>query len=183
VKRWLWWLIGGIGVVVVVVVVVALLGGGGGASGMSVSDAWSRSTASSQTTAALYATISNNDGTKNALVGVKVPSSVAMSTQLHHDMTMPTTTMGGSSTTMGGSSMGGSSTTMAPSSSSADTDMTTMQEVTSIPVSGDATFKLQPGGYHVMLMDLAKPLTKGEHFDVTFQFEHGPSKTVSVTVK
>ena len=175
-KRWLWWVVGGVAVVAIVVVVVSLAGGSDGATGMSVSDAWSRSTASSQTTAAVYATVTNNDGVKNALVAVSVPSAVAMSSQLHETMTTP-------ATSMGGTSMGGTSTTMANSSSTTDPGMTGMQEVPSIPVPGNATVKLQPGGYHVMLMDLAKPLTKGERFQVTLQFAHGASKTVSVQVK
>ena len=79
--------------------------------------------------------------------------------------------------------MGGTATTMANSSSTTDPGMTGMQEVPSIPVPGNATVKLQPGGYHVMLMDLAKPLTKGERFQVTLQFAHGASKAVSVQVK
>ncbi len=41
---------------------------------------------------------------------------------------------------------------------------------------------LQPGGYHIMLMDLKQPLKKGEHFPITLTFEHAAPVTTQVTV-
>ena len=45
------------------------------------------------------------------------------------------------------------------------------------------TVKLKPGGYHIMLMELANPLKKGRTFKVTLEFESGKNQTVKATVK
>ncbi len=50
-----------------------------------------------------------------------------------------------------------------------------------IPAKGEA--KLEPGGLHVMLIDLKKPLKEGETVPVTLTFEDGSSKQVDATVK
>lgn len=33
------------------------------------------------------------------------------------------------------------------------------------------TLEMKPGGYHIMLMGLAKPLNKGEEIEITLTFE------------
>ena len=76
-KRWLW-----IGAAVAVVALVAGLvavisGGSSGGGGIGVYQAWVRSTAASQTNAAVYATVKNGDDRQNAVVGAQVPSSTA----------------------------------------------------------------------------------------------------------
>ncbi len=40
-----------------------------------------------------------------------------------------------------------------------------------------------PGGYHVMLMGLTKPLKAGDSFPLTLRFEHAAPITVAVTVQ
>jgi copper(I)-binding protein len=40
-----------------------------------------------------------------------------------------------------------------------------------------------PGGYHVMLTGMAKPLTAGETFPVTLTFANGAEVTETVTVR
>ena len=47
---------------------------------------------------------------------------------------------------------------------------------------GGETVSLEPGGYHVMLLDLVDPLEIGETFDVTLDFADADSLTVTVTV-
>ena len=42
---------------------------------------------------------------------------------------------------------------------------------------------MKPGGYHVMLMGLVKPLNPGETVEVTLSFESGETLTVDVPVK
>ncbi|MCW3480756.1 copper chaperone PCu(A)C [Neisseriaceae bacterium JH1-16] len=44
------------------------------------------------------------------------------------------------------------------------------------------TVTLQPGGAHLMLMNLAKPLKNGEHFPLTLTFKRAGKVTVEVTV-
>jgi copper(I)-binding protein len=68
------------------------------------------------------------------------------------------------------------------STSMSDGSMT-MRQVKSIEIPADGMVMLKPGGFHIMLMELAKPLVKGETFDLTLHFEKAGDKTVTVTVK
>ena len=47
----------------------------------------------------------------------------------------------------------------------------TMREVARIPLPAGEAVTLEPGGYHVMLLELAAPLTAGQTFPVTLTFE------------
>ncbi len=58
-----------------------------------------------------------------------------------------------------------------------------MAEVEEITLAGKSTTKLEPGGYHVMLMGLAAPLEVGAKIKVTLEFEHGEAQTVKAVVK
>ena len=44
------------------------------------------------------------------------------------------------------------------------------------------TVKLAPGGYHLMMMDLKKPLKQGDKVPVTLEFEKAGKATVSLDV-
>jgi copper(I)-binding protein len=55
----------------------------------------------------------------------------------------------------------------------------TMKQVTSIAVPAE----LKPGGFHVMLIDLKKPIVKGEKVELTLTFEHAGEKTVTAVAK
>jgi len=57
-----------------------------------------------------------------------------------------------------------------------------MQEIESLPLSAGSPVRLAPGGYHIMLIDLAEPLTLGMTFDLTLDFETADDLTVSVEV-
>ena len=46
----------------------------------------------------------------------------------------------------------------------------------------DQVVQLVPGGYHIMLIDLAKPLVVGETFDLTLDFDQAPDLTVTIEV-
>jgi copper(I)-binding protein len=59
----------------------------------------------------------------------------------------------------------------------------TMQQVDSVEIPAGGLVAFKPGGFHIMLMELAKPLVKGETFDLTLHFEKAGDKTVTVTVK
>jgi copper(I)-binding protein len=58
-----------------------------------------------------------------------------------------------------------------------------MRPVDGITVPAHGTVALQPGGYHIMLMGLSKPLTAGETFPVTLTFAKAGAVTVTVAVK
>ncbi len=58
-----------------------------------------------------------------------------------------------------------------------------MRKVEAVPVPAGAVAKLEPGGYHIMLFDLARPLAEGEEFPLTLRFEKAGDIAVSVTVE
>jgi len=58
-----------------------------------------------------------------------------------------------------------------------------MRAVDSVEVNPGARVMLQPGGYHVMLMDLKRPLQAGESFPLTLAFEKAGSIEVNVVVE
>lgn len=58
-----------------------------------------------------------------------------------------------------------------------------MQEVDQIAIPAKSTVKLEPGGYHIMLMKLAAPLQTGSKVKVTLEFESGKTQTVKAVVK
>lgn len=58
-----------------------------------------------------------------------------------------------------------------------------MQEVGRIDLAASETVSLQPGGLHIMLMQLTEPLETGETFDITLQFAESQDRVVEVEVR
>ena len=59
----------------------------------------------------------------------------------------------------------------------------TMQEMADgLPLPGGETVSLEPGGYHIMLLDLVEPLEIDQEFELTLDFENADDVTVTVTV-
>ncbi|PIE46146.1 MAG: hypothetical protein CSA44_00850 [Gammaproteobacteria bacterium] len=57
-----------------------------------------------------------------------------------------------------------------------------MSQIEAYPLQkGDNIFK--KGGYHIMLMDMQKKLTAGEHYDITLVFSDGSEKSCNAVVK
>lgn len=50
-----------------------------------------------------------------------------------------------------------------------------------VPANGDLVF--EPGGYHIMLFDIAEPPRVGSQFSVTIEFDGGESFTFPVEVR
>ncbi len=119
---------------------------------LKISNVWARTSPMEATNGAVYLTIENGGSEANALVGAKVPSSIAMETQVHETKVDASGVMA-------------------------------MSEVDQIALPAGKTVKLAPGGYHIMLMELTKPLEQGQRFKVTLQFESGKNKKVTATVK
>ncbi len=59
----------------------------------------------------------------------------------------------------------------------------TMQQVEAIELAAGETVALEPGGYHIMLLELVEPLVMGESFDLTLDFANAGPVTVSVEVR
>ena len=96
-----------------------------------------------------------------------------------------TITAGDSGDTLIGVSVDSSVAGMAELHQSAmgDDGMMTMSMVPSIHVPANGSVSLEPGGYHVMLMNLAAPLEAGQTFEITLEFETAGEKTVTVEVR
>lgn len=58
-----------------------------------------------------------------------------------------------------------------------------MQEVDRVEIPAGETVKLEPGGYHVMLMELAKPIAAGDRIPVTLTFEQAGETTVDAVAR
>jgi periplasmic copper chaperone A len=62
-------------------------------------------------------------------------------------------------------------------------DSMEMKEVSKIELPAGKVTKLKPGGYHIMLMELTKPLDVGTKIAVTVKFQDAPSQTVKAEVR
>jgi copper(I)-binding protein len=164
------------------------------ATKITVTGAWARTTAVGAKNGAIYFTIVTP--VDDQLLGVKIDASVAARAEMHEtvaasaDTTAPgnsmtATTMMGAVTTMMGSgptTMMGASTTMGPSTSTTMAGEMTMKPVASIDLQANAAFTFEPGGYHVMLFDLVKPLTKGTTITLTLTLKSEGTFTIDVPV-
>jgi copper(I)-binding protein len=150
-------------------------------------DAWSRSTAAGQTLGVVYMTINNSSDVDDSLLTVTVDPSVASGTEVHESYET-----GKDNNAAGGP--GKSATINLRDSHMAhggsghddphgiDTSMMGMREVSRIVVPAKGSVTLEPAGYHIMLLDLAKPLVAGEFYDLTLTFENAGQKTVRVPI-
>jgi copper(I)-binding protein len=64
-----------------------------------------------------------------------------------------------------------------------DGDVMRMRQVPSIDVPARGSVSLQPGGLHIMLIDLKEPLKQGESFPLKLTFAKAGTLTVQVPVK
>jgi len=60
--------------------------------------------------------------------------------------------------------------------------LTSMRQLPALELPAGETVAIESGVAHVMLVDLAEPLTDGETFPLTLQFDVAPSVTVTVAV-
>lgn len=153
---------------------------------LEVTEVWARNSPMNATRGAVYMQIANGTATGDALLEASVPAEVAATVEVHEtvpatettDTTMgmgsDTTAAMGTDTTMG---MGGSDTT------TPGAEMMTMREVDEIAIPAGETVALEPGGYHVMLIDLAGPLTVGDTIDVTLEFREAGTVVVEAEVR
>lgn len=143
--------------------------GGDEPASLTVDGAWARTSPAVADAGAVYLVITNDGDTDDALVGAAVDPSVAARAEIHETVMAQTQTQAqnqnqGSMTTMGGSTP----------------PMMEMREVESIAVPAGETVTLEPGGYHVMLLQLVEPLVAGERVELTLTFEEaGDIKVVA----
>lgn len=137
-----------------------------GSGETTATDAWARVTTPTQADGAVYMTIQSPDG--DTLTGVSVPSSVASDAQLHE-----TTDEGSTDSTDSMDSTG----------ADAGDAMMGMKEVDQVEIPADQSVALEPGGYHIMLMDLAEPIAEGDTIPVTLEFEQAGKIEVDATAR
>ncbi len=150
----------------------------GATTGVTVEGQWARTSPMMASTGAAYMKLTSAGG--DVLLAAKVDASVAAKVEIHEtvmaeggsDTTMG---MGHGDTTMG---MGGSDTTMGGM-----TGEMTMRPIAKLELPAGQTVELKPGGYHVMLLDLAKPLEVGTTITLTLTFEKAGEVTVDVPVR
>ena len=136
---------------------VLLLASCGGSDPVTVSDAWARTSPSGVTRGAAYFDITSADD--DSLVAVSVSSDVAARAEIHEVV---------KAMDMGDDEM--------------HDDAMSMQEMDALELPAGTLVQLAPGGYHIMMIDLAKPLVVGETFDLTLDFDQAPDLTVTVEV-
>jgi hypothetical protein len=64
-----------------------------------------------------------------------------------------------------------------------DGDVMKMRQVQSFEIPAGGSFELKPGGAHLMLMGLARPLNKGERVPLTLKIQRGGELQVELTVE
>jgi copper(I)-binding protein len=143
------------------------------AAAPAVSDAWCRTSPVVADAGACYLVIRNDAAELVRLVGVSVPASVAAKAELHE--TVQVDAMEGSATTagagMGNGAPGGSMAGNGPGTTMSGGGMMQMRQVDAIDVPAGGSVELKPGGYHIMLLELAEPLTEGTMVPLTLRFE------------
>jgi periplasmic copper chaperone A len=132
----------------------------------------------------------------DALLSASVDPEVAASVEVHETLSgpgEPGTGDEGAGSGMDGSGMdgqqmdgqgmdeapvGGTETTMP-----GGTGMMTMQEVERIDIPAGATVRLEPGGFHIMLLDVQQTLEPGDTVEVTLVFESAGEVVVTAEVR
>lgn len=140
-----------------------------------VTGVWARTSPAVASAGAAYMQIVNGSKGDDALVAVSVAPTVAAKVELHETIAAGPGSGSMSSTTMG------TATSMPTTSSGAP--MMKMVPVDRIAVPAGKTVALAPGGYHVMLLDLAKPLVVGTTIELTLSFEQAGDIKVTAEVR
>ena len=120
---------------------------------VTIRDAWARATPPAAKFGAIYVTLTSATGDR--LVGASVARSIAARTQLHETV-MITDSLG---------------------------ERMTMREVPSITLAPGDSVRLGPGGLHIMLIGLKKPLRAGARLPVTLSFENAGRHKVMALVR
>ena len=148
---------------------------------ITVNEPWARTSPAMVTMGAAYMQITAPAG--DTLIGVSVPASIADHAEIHE---MVPAAEGDSSMDMGDDSsmdMSDDSSMDMSDDSSMDMGAMVMQQIMSLDLPAGETVELKPGGYHVMLINLAGPLEIGSTFDLTLDFETADDMVVSVEVR
>ncbi len=145
---------------------------------LAISDQWVRPAEdlAAKNRTAIYLTITGG-AEDDALISASVPADLAGTVELHEtkeaESTETTAAMGETESTMAGGDM----------DSGDSGSMMTMSQVDRIEVPAGEVVELKPGGYHIMVMDLMKPLVPGDTVEVTVTFENAGDMTFTAEVR
>lgn len=178
------------------------------AAAMTVTGAWARTSPSMATAGAAYMEITNETASSDALVGVAVDPGIAGTAELHEtsmaggdddmggdemdDGAMDDGALNGDGAMNGDDDGEGSTGEMGGTGQDEDMEgtdggdtggMMTMRPVEEIPIPAGATAVLQPGGYHVMLLDLVEPLVAGDTLEITLTFATAGDVVVEAEIR
>lgn len=64
-----------------------------------------------------------------------------------------------------------------------DGDVMKMRPVPAVDVPAGGTLELKPGSYHIMLIELVKPLERGSHISATLKFENSGDVPLDVDIR
>ncbi len=144
---------------------------------MHVIEPWARATPAGSTAAA-YLQVHKTTGANDALIGVS--TQVARVVEIHENVSMETMqTEGGHE----GHDMSGHAVEEAMGHGHEPGDVMTMRPVERIEIPNNGMAVLEPGGYHIMLIDLQSDLVAGESFELVLHFENTEDITVMVMVR
>lgn len=151
--------------------------GGGDDVAVDVDGAWARTSPMSAEAGATYFQISSE--TDDVLIGASVDSSVAGTVEIHETRMveghMDDEHMDDDSMEMDDS--------MEDDAMETDmSDVMEMVEVGRIELPAGETVSLEPGGLHIMMLDLPEPLESGDSFELTLDFETADDQVITVTV-
>lgn len=158
-------------------------------AGVEVTGAWARTTASGATTGVVYMTITGRQ--TDRLDSLTVDPSIAAAADLHQMVAADGSVVAGGDSGGGGGhhdhgGAGGDDAVDAGAGSDAggQEQAMIMKPLTgglAIPSGRDIV--LGPGGYHVMLQELAHPLAAGSSFPLVLHFQRAGDQTVDVEVR
>lgn len=152
-------------VLAIALLIAACTGGTGSGSGITISDAWSRSAARTAGAGAAYMVIGNTGSAADALVGCR--SDIAKAVEVHETYEIP------SEAPMESTGMG----------NGMGTGMMGMRRIDRLEIPAGGTVELRPGGYHIMLIDLTRELRAGDTIEITLTFEKAGDVKVTAEVR
>lgn len=169
-------------VVVALTLGATLTACGDDTSGVAVEAAWARTSPMATSAGAAYFTITSDEA--DVLIGASVDPSIAGRVEIHESQMVAMDDMDEHDMDEHDHDM--------DDMDEHDHDMDDMEsmgdvmqmvEVGRIELAAGDTVSLEPGGLHLMLLDLPEPLAEGSTFDVTLDFENGEDQVVTVEVR
>ena len=165
--------------------------GSSGSAEVTISGQWARSGTAGGNTAVYMELTGGSE--PNDLVGASVSSDVATDAQIHEttgggmagDDDMGDMSSEDDMAAEGGDDMGdmAGEGDMSDGDDSSGGGMMSMQEVEAITIPAGETVSLEPGGFHVMLLELTEDLSAGDSIEVTLTFADGSEQTLTAEVR